>query len=75
MNEQSFAGKEFVFELKRKTSFDPDENIFQGIWKEYERVVLHSIVSTFGLDGFIRDVKGGDVDTVKTVQESGHYRS
>ena len=62
MNEQSFNGKEFVSEVKGKTSFDPDENIFQGIWKEYERVVLHSIISTFGLDGFIRDIEGGDVE-------------
>ena len=75
MNEQSFAGKEFVSEVKGKASFDPDESIFQGIWKEYERVVLHSIISTFGLDGFIRDTKGGDVDTVKTVQESGQYKN
>lgn len=75
MEDQSIIGTEFVSDLNQKTSFDPDESIFRGIWKEYERVVLHSIVTTFGLDGFIRDVKGGDVDTVKAVQESAQFKN
>ena len=75
MDDQSIIGTEFVSELNQKTSFDPNESIFRGIWKEYERVVLHSIVTTFGMDGFIHDIKGGDVDTIKTVQESGQFKN
>lgn len=49
--------------------------VFQGIWKTYERVVIKSLVTTFGLDFLIHDQEGGDVDTVKGVQETGVFKN
>lgn len=75
MSNQTINEADYVLELKKKESFDPDDSIFHNIWKEYERVVIHSIVTSFGLDVFIHDVNGGDVDTVKTVQISGQFKN
>ena len=66
---------EYVSKLKQNTSFDPDESVFLGIWKEYERVVLHSAASIFGLNRLFHDYPGGDVDTVKTVQKTGQFKN
>lgn len=75
MDERTLISSEYVSDLNRKTSYNPDESIFRGIWKEYERVMMESLVTTFGLDGFIHDVRGGDVDTLKTVLDSGGYKN
>lgn len=34
---------------------EPDEDVFNGIWSEYERVIVGSMISSFGLDLFIED--------------------
>lgn len=62
---------EFVLELKNGMSSDPGEDVFGGIWKEYERVILNSLVTSFGLDMLIRDQHGGDVDTIHNVRQIG----
>ena len=43
---------------------DPENNVFNDIWGEYERVVLHSVVTTFGLDFII------DQDVLIPLQEN-----
>ena len=54
-----------------KNDFNPNDKVFDSIWKEYERVILQSLVTSFGLDFIIRDQHGGDVDTVHNVRKIG----
>ena len=49
----------------------PEENVFASIWKQYERVILESILSAFLLDFMILDQHGGDVDTINNVRQIG----
>lgn len=61
----------FVAELNNGNSFDPEENVFTSIWNEYERVIMKSLITSFGLDFLVRDQHGGDVDTIHNVREIG----
>lgn len=61
----------FIGELNAEIALEPDENVFGSIWKEYERVILQSLITSFGLDFFIHDRHGGDVDTVHNVRKIG----
>ena len=58
-----------VNEIKNGTSMDPEENVFETMLGEYERVVLQSLVSSFGLDFLVKDQYGGDVDTIENVRK------
>lgn len=42
--------------------------VFQNLLDEYQKVILRSLVTTFGLDFIIKDQVGGDVDTVHNVR-------
>ncbi len=57
----------FIAGVKNGFEPDPEENIFASVWKQYERVIIESLVVSFGLD-FIKDQVGGDVDTVHNVR-------
>lgn len=61
----------FVNGIKKGYGIDPEENVFAGIWSEYERVIVESLITSFGLDSFIKDQHGGDVDTIHNVREIG----
>lgn len=54
-------------------NFEPDrgEPIMESIFKQYEHVLIESLVSAFGLDFFVRDQHGGDVDTIHNVRKIG----
>ena len=43
-------GAAFVGELKNGPGMEPEDNVFRSIWAEYERVILQSLVTSFGLD-------------------------
>lgn len=45
----------FIGQLKNGGDIEPDENVFHAVWNEYERVILQSLVTSFGLDGLIHD--------------------
>lgn len=49
---------------------EPEQTFFQNIWNEYERVVLQSLVTSFGLDFLVHDQFGGDVDTIQNIRTS-----
>lgn len=51
---------------------DPQDNVFDSIWKEYESVILQSLVTSFGLDFIVKDQHGGDVDTIHNVRQIGN---
>lgn len=53
------------FELKSEV------NPVKSIFKEYERVIVESIITSFGLDFLINDQYGGDVDTIHNVRQIG----
>ena len=65
----------YLKELYKDLSPDPRDKVFSDIWKEYERVVVHSILTTFGLDFLIHDQDGGDVDTVHNVKQTGLFKN
>lgn len=48
---------------------DPNESVFLTLFKQYERVIFSSIITAFGLDLFIKDQYGGDVDTIHNVRQ------
>ncbi len=50
-------------------NIEPQENLFQSLFKEYERVIVESLITTFGLDFIISDRHGGDVDTIHNVRQ------
>ena len=68
-------GTSFINELKNGPEMEPEENVFGGVWAEYERVILHSLVTSFGLDFLVSDQHGGDVDTVHNVRNNVEYKN
>lgn len=69
------ALNEFMVMLSNNEISNPEGNVFDSIWKSYERIVLHSLVTAFGLDFLVKDQHGGDVDTILGVRESGTFKS
>lgn len=63
--------KSFISELKQGPDITPDENVFTSIWGEYERVIIESLITSFGLDFLVGDQHGGDVDTIHNVRAMG----
>lgn len=61
------------YAIKVERDFDPDpsEPVLKTLFKQYERVLLESIVTSFGLDFLITDQYGGDVDTIHNVRQVG----
>lgn len=61
----------FIAELNNGFSSEPEENVFSSIWNEYERVIMQSLITSFGLEFLVPDQHGGDVDTIHSVREIG----
>lgn len=61
----------FVSNVGTKYDIVPEENIFNSLFREYERVIFESIITSFGLDFIIKDQHGGDVDTIHNVRQIG----
>lgn len=57
------AGSNFFPEL--------DDDIMTSIFQQYERVIVESIITSFGLDFLVKDRHGGDVDTIHNVRQIG----
>lgn len=53
-----------AFSEKNKTLIDV-------LMSEYGHAILRSVITTFGLDAFIHDSFGGDVDTIQNVRKIG----
>lgn len=52
-----------------------EKTVFSEMWNAYRGVIMHSIVTSFGLDFIVRDQIGGDVDTIQVVRKSGQYKN
>ena len=50
---------------------DPNEPIMESIFQQYERVLIETLITSFGLDFLIKDQHGGDVDTIHNVRQIG----
>lgn len=50
---------------------EPEENVMDSIFKQYERVIIESLITSFGLDFIVKDRHGGDVDTINNVRKIG----
>jgi hypothetical protein len=61
--------KSFAHAAGSNFSFDPNDEILESIFKQYERVIVESLVTSFGLDFIIKDRHGGDVDTIHNVRK------
>ena len=64
METQSFVGG-----LNSGSVMESGENVFKSIWCEYERVIIESLITSFGLDFIVKDQHGGDVDTIYNVRK------
>lgn len=54
--------------------YDIGTNVYDSIFKQYEHVVIQSLITSFGLDFLINryeDQHGGDVDTIHNVRQIG----
>lgn len=63
--------KNYLVAVADTKCMDPADNVFDNIWHSYESVVLHSLVTSFGLDFLVQDQHGGDVDSIRSVRSSG----
>lgn len=50
---------------------DPQQPIMEELFQQYERVLMESLITSFGLDFLVRDQHGGDVDTIHNVRQIG----
>ncbi|MGL4607375.1 MAG: hypothetical protein ACRCU3_07925 [Eubacteriaceae bacterium] len=48
-----------------------EEEVQGSIFKQYEKVIVESLITSFGLDAFIKDRHGGEVDTIHNVRQIG----
>ena len=57
--------------LAVSSDFSPKlgDNIMDSIFKQYEGVIVKSIITSFGLDFLAYDRHGGDVDTLHNVRQ------
>lgn len=62
---------ELVAQLDNNMIIVPEDKIKKSIFKEYERVILDSLLQTFALDFIIQDQHGGDVDTIHNLEQVG----
>lgn len=59
---------DFLEKVKELEYEDEHKSIYDTIWGNYEKVVFDSLITSFGLDAFIKDQEGGDVDTINNVR-------
>lgn len=61
----------FVAAVGQNFNPDPTEDIKISLFKQYERVIVESLITSFGLDFIVKDRYGGDVDTIHNVRKIG----
>lgn len=66
--------KTFTQQLQNDFIVDPEDNVVDSLVSQYERVIVDSIITSFGLDFLLFqgvDQHGGDVDTIHNVRQIG----
>lgn len=59
----------FVTQIDR--NYNTETNVYNSIFEQYERVIIQSLITSFGLDFLVHDQYGGDVDTIHNVRQIG----
>ena len=61
------------YAVRAVKDFEPDleDSVENSLLMQYERVIIESIINSFGLDFIIKDRHGGDVDTIHNVRQIG----
>lgn len=62
---------DLLYTLNRTKPILMDESVYGCLFAQYERVIIKSLITSFGLDFIIVDRYGGDVDTVHNVRKIG----
>lgn len=59
--------------VKQVGMSEPDSRLSanDSLFSQYEQAVVQSLITSFGLDLFIKDQHGGDVDTIHNVRQIG----
>lgn len=52
-------------------NYNLQTNTYNSLFEQYERVIVQSLITSFGLDFLVRDQHGGDVDTLHNVDQIG----
>ncbi len=65
---------EFILTSSQDYYPDPKENVLQSIFQQYEKVIVQSIITSFGLDFIVKDHLGGDVDTIHNARQGIYQR-
>lgn len=61
----------FVASISDAPTLYAEESLRVSLFEEYKRVVIESLISSFGLDFLMGDRHGGDVDTINNVRQIG----
>lgn len=61
----------YVYAVGNGFVADPEESVRDSIFQQYERVLVESLITSFGLDFLVHDRVGGDVDTIHNVRQIG----
>lgn len=65
------TNKSFVLNIDDGFYPEPEKSVIDNLFEQYESVIFSSIITAFGLDLFIKDQHGGDVDTIYNVRKIG----
>lgn len=63
--------EQFVALSVKDYSPEVEEPVLDSLFEQYEKVIVQSIITSFGLDLLITDRHGGDVDTIRNVRQIG----
>lgn len=63
--------EQFVALSVKDYSPEVEEPVLDSLFEQYEKVIVQSIITSFGLDFLITDRRGGDVDTIHNVRQIG----
>lgn len=61
----------FAAQLDNNFGLSNQTSVHKTLFEQYERTIINSLISAFGLDLFINDRLGGDVDTIHNVRQIG----
>ena len=61
----------YLKKIDQSFDLEPSEPVMTGLFRQYERVLVESLVTSFALDFLVKDQYGGDVDTIHNVRKIG----
>ena len=61
----------FVSQINDNFGLSGTDSLHKSLFEQYEKTIVNSLITAFGLDIFINDRLGGDVDTIHNVRQVG----